>query len=61
MSAVGTRRQFAAAQDVCRFGSEADMNRQARSAKSIANDPFLPFAGRAIRADDGQMEVGLST
>ena len=26
-----------------------------------AHDPFLPFAGRAIRADDGQMEVGLST
>jgi hypothetical protein len=24
-------------------------------------DPFLPFAGRAIRADDGQMEVGPST
>ena len=31
--------QCAATQDVCRFRSEADMNRQARSATSVANEP----------------------
>jgi hypothetical protein len=35
----GTSRHFAATQDVGRFRTEADMNRQARPAASVANDP----------------------
>jgi hypothetical protein len=38
--ANGTSRHFAATPDVGRFRTEADMNRQARPAASVASDPF---------------------
>jgi hypothetical protein len=39
MSAIGPSRHFAAAQQLGRFWREADINWQARSAGSVANDP----------------------
>ena len=45
----GTSRHFAATQHVCRFQSEADMNRQVRAATSVANDPNATSARHSTR------------
>jgi hypothetical protein len=44
--ANGTSRHFAATPDVGRFRTEADINRQARPAASVANDPHQTPASR---------------
>jgi hypothetical protein len=45
MSQSGPSRHFVATPDAGRFRTEADMNRQARPAALVANDPFLPSLG----------------
>ena len=52
MSAFGPSRHFAAAQQLGRFGREADIKWQARSVGSIANDPQRTCAG-PIHATSG--------
>jgi hypothetical protein len=44
MALSGTQRRFHAVRQLGRFRSEADLNRQARSAQSIANDPYATSA-----------------
>jgi hypothetical protein len=46
-STHGPTRHFAATQDVGRFGTETDINRQARPAASVANDPKRTWAERS--------------
>jgi hypothetical protein len=53
MSANDTSRHFAATPDVGRFRTEADMNRQARPAASVANDRLLPLAAQELRIATG--------
>jgi hypothetical protein len=50
---------FAATQHVCRFRSEADMNRQARSATSVANDPLRKSSTYQARAATWPLSLAL--
>jgi hypothetical protein len=43
-SEIGTKRRFPAAMKFGRFRSKADVNRQTRSAASVANDPYATSA-----------------
>src|SRR4029077_11853266 len=52
-SVTGPLRHFAATSDVCRFRAKADMNRQARSATSIANDPGADMNRECLAAMHG--------
>jgi hypothetical protein len=49
----GTPRHFTAMHYFGRFRSEADMDWQARPAKSVANDPFRHFATGNCRGAKG--------
>jgi hypothetical protein len=55
MSPPGPSRHFAATPDVGRFQTEADMNRQARPAASVANDPKGNIVFRRYRITTGRI------
>jgi hypothetical protein len=58
-SEIGPLRHFAAMPDVGRFRTEADMNRQAGPAASVANDPLRKSSTYQARAATWPLSLAL--